>query len=266
MTQPNPSDFARQFAVIFTAIFQVYGSYTAGSSVGTISQEFHSLIIPATYAFAIWGPIFILCAVYAVYQALPVQRENPLFRAIGWWTAGAFLANGVWSYVFTNRQFIIAQAIIFVGFVCAGGAYLRFVREAPDSRATTVDNAIIGPAVGLLFGWLTAANVVGLAATLIAQGLASAGQGAEVGGAALLLLGGAIAFTVILVSRRGAASAWIGFAGAVLWALVAIVVEQRSASTLTSAAAVASALLVILALLGPWQTPARPFRRPAAAV
>jgi hypothetical protein len=247
------NDVARQFANVFTAIFQIYASYTVGSSVGTIAQGYRSPILPAAYAFAIWGPIFILCGIYALYQALPAQRQHLVFRTIGWWTAGAFLANGAWSYAYTNRQFIMAQAIIFAGFVFAGSSYLRFARVVPAARATHVDNWLIGPALGLLFGWLTAASVVGLAGTLIAQGFVAAGQSAEIRDAALLLLGGAVAFFVILASRKGAYGAWVSYSAAVLWALVALIVEQRSTSTITTAAAILAAIFVLLAAFGTWR-------------
>lgn len=266
MKQDNLNDVARQFAVVFAAIFQVYASYTVGMSVATIAFEFRSLIFPATYAFAIWGPIFILCGIYALYQALPAQRAHPVFRAIGWWTVAAFLANGLWSYAYTNRQFILAQAIIFGGFVFAGGAFARFVRGAPAVNTATVESFIVGPALGLLFGWITAANIVGLAGTLIALGLAATGQGAAIGGAALLLLGSAVGFFVIIDSKRGPAGAWVPFGAAVLWALVAVIIAERSISALTTAAAAASVLLVLLAMIGPWSTPSRSLRRPATAM
>ncbi len=252
------NDVARQFANVFAAIFQVYASYTVGSSVGVIAQENRTSILPATYAFAIWGPIFILCGIYALYQALPAQRENPVFRAIGWWTVGAFFANGAWSYAYTNRQFILAQAIIFAGFVFAGSSYLRFARAAPTARATHIDDRLIGPTLGLLFGWLTAASIVGLAGTLIAQGSAATGQGAEIRNAALLLLGGAVAFFVIRASRKGPYGAWVSYGAAVLWALVAVIVEQWSTSTITTTVAVVAAVLVLLAALGPRGTSAQP--------
>jgi hypothetical protein len=251
------SDVVRQFANVFAAIFQIYASYTVGSAVGSIAQENRSPILPATYAFAIWGPIFILCGFYALHQALPAQRENPVYRAIGWWTVAAFLMNGAWSYAYTSRQFILAQAIIFAGFVFAGGSYLRFARLVSAARATHIDNRLIGPTLGLLSGWITAANVVGLAGTLIAQGFVATGQGAEIRDAALLLLGGAMAFFVILASRKGPYGAWVSYSAAVLWALVAVIVEQRSTSTITTAVAVISAIFVLLAACGLWGTPAR---------
>jgi hypothetical protein len=257
-------DVARQFANVFAAIFQIYASYTVGSAVGSIAQEYRSLILPATYAFAIWGPIFILCSMYALHQALPAQRENPVYRVVGWWTVGAFLVNGAWSYAYANLQFILAQAIIFAGFVFAGGAYLRFTRVAPAARATLIDNWLIGPTLGLLFGWITAANVVGLAGTLIAQGFVTTGQGAEIRDSALLLIGGAVAIFVILASRKGSFGAWVSYGAAVLWALVAVIVEQRATSAMTTAAAVVSAVLVLLAA-GLWGTRAQLPRRSESA-
>jgi hypothetical protein len=262
---PRLSDVARQFANVFAAIFQIYASYTVGSSVGAIAQEYRSSILPATYAFAIWGPIFILCGIYAVYQALPAQRENPIFRAIGWWTAGAFLANGAWSYAYTSRQFLLAQAIIVAGLVLAGGAYLNVVRGVPAARAANIDNWLIGSTLGLLFGWLTAASAVGLAGTLIATGFAATGQGAEIRDAALLLLCGAVAFLVILASRQGLYGAWVSFGAAVLWALVAIIVEQRSTSIITTAAAGVIAVIVLFAAYGARGTPIRSPGRSAPA-
>jgi hypothetical protein len=263
--EPRLGDIARQFAVVFAAIFQVYASYVGGASVGTIAQENRSLILPAGYAFSIWGAIFLLCGLYAIYQALPAQRENPTFRAIGWWTAGAFAANGAWIYAYTSRQFILAQAIIFAGFVFAGGAYLRFTRPNGSASVATIQRWVVGPALGLLFGWLTAANIVGLAGTLVAQGFAATGQGAEIGGGALLLLGGAVGFFVILVSKRGPEAAWIAYGAAVLWALAAIIVEQRSASTVTTGVAAVCAVLVLAAMIGPWHAPSRPAENPRTA-
>jgi hypothetical protein len=254
---PGLSDIARQFAVVFAAIFQVYASYGGGASVGAIAQEIRSLILPAGYAFSIWGPIFLLCGLYAIFQALPAQRENPTFRAIGWWTAAAFAANGAWISAYTSRQFILAQAIIFAGFVFAGSAFLRYTRAETGKGVSNIGRWIVGPALGLLFGWLTAANIVGLASTLVAMGFAATGKGAEIGGAALLLLGGAVAFFVILGAKGGPEGAWIAFGAAVLWALAAVIFEQRAASTVTAGAAAICAVLVLAAMLGPWGTPSR---------
>jgi hypothetical protein len=253
--QAQLGDAGRQFLNIFGAIFQIYASSVAGSAVGIVAEEVRSPITPASYAFVIWSPIFLLCALYALTQALPARRADPVYRTIGWWTAGAFLANGAWTYVFTNRLYSLAQIIIFASFVCAGCAYFRFARALAGAEPAPVDNWIVGPALGLLFGWITAATIVGLASTLVAQGFSRDGQRAEVVGAGLLLIGGVAAFITILASRTGPSSAWIAYAAAALWAFFAVVVAQRASSLLTTGAAAVCALLVLLALFGPWVVP-----------
>lgn len=252
MTDSRVNDLLRQFAVVLTAISQVYFSYSIGREVGGIAQENRSLILPASYAFSIWGAIFLLCLLYAVYQALPANRESPIFRAVGWWSAGAFLCNTVWNQIFISRQFVLSQVIIFCGMLFAGMAFFRYVQTARPERLTSVENWIVGPAFGLLFGWLTAANVVGLASVLVANGFAPTGQGAETGGAALLLFGSAIAFFVIVLARSGPSSAWVAYGATVIWALVAVFLEQSSASMLVGLTAVVGMVLVVAALVGPW--------------
>jgi hypothetical protein len=264
MADTKSTDLLRQFAVVLTAISQVYFSYTIGRQVGSIAQDNRSLILPASYAFSIWGAIFLLCLLYAVYQALPANRESPIFRAIGWWSAGAFLCNTVWNQIFISRQFVLSQVVIFGGLLCAGMAFFRFVQTAAPGRLTSFENWVVGPALGLLFGWLTAANVVGLASVLVANGFAPTGDGAATGGAALLLFGSAIGFFVVIFSRTGPSSACVAYGATVIWALVAVFLEQSGASTLVGLTAVLGMVLIVAALIGPWHRAPRT-RLPAAA-
>lgn len=264
MADTRLNDILRQFAVVLTAISQVYFSYTIGREVGGVAQENRSTILPATYAFSIWGAIFLLCLLYAVYQALPANRESPIFRAVGWWSAGAFLCNTIWNQIYINRQFALSQVVILCGVLFAGMAYFRFVQTTAPGRMKSVENWVVAPALGLLFGWLTAANVVGLASVLVANGFAPTGEGAETGGAALLVFGSAIAFFVVVFSRPGPSSAWVAYSAAIIWALVAVFLEQSSASLLVGVAAVVGIVLVLAAMLGPWTRVPRT-RLPAAA-
>jgi hypothetical protein len=143
-------------------------------------------------------------------------------------------------------------------------AYIRFVQTATPGRLTPVENWVVAPAFGLLFGWLTTANVVGLASVLVANGFAPTGGGAEIGGAALLLFGSAIAFSVVVFSRSGPSSAWVAYGAVVIWALVAVFLEQSRTSTLVGLTAVVGMVLVVASLVGPWNRGPR-VRFPAAA-
>jgi len=88
MNTENGPDVARQAATVLGVIFQIGGGALAGETVGRVSAENPTLVVPADYAFTVWGPIFALSLAYTVYQALPGQRQNPLLRRVGWFMAG----------------------------------------------------------------------------------------------------------------------------------------------------------------------------------
>ena len=86
MSNDGKRDVARQASTVVGALFQVLAG--AIVPIGAIAGERPSLVIPADYAFAVWGPIFLLCLAYATYQALPANRHDPLLRRVGWFLPG----------------------------------------------------------------------------------------------------------------------------------------------------------------------------------
>ncbi len=118
MSNDGQRDLARQAATVVGALFQVLAG--AIVPIGAIAKETPSLVIPADYAFAIWGPIFLLCLAYAAYQALPANRANPLLRRVGWFFAGAFFLNGLWEVLVPLRQPVLLQAIALVAMAIIG--------------------------------------------------------------------------------------------------------------------------------------------------
>jgi hypothetical protein len=241
-------DLARQAATVVGALFQVLAG--AIVPIGAIAGETPSLVIPADYAFAIWGPIFLLCLAYAAYQALPANQGNPLLRRVGWFFAGAFFLNGLWEVLVPLRQPVLLQAILAGIFACLVAiAYLRLVRwDRGDLR--WADRWLVALPLGLLFGWITAANVVSFNDTLVELGILGSGVGGALVGTFLLLLGAVLASAVILVSGAGPLHTLLAYAVAVLWAFAGVVVEQYDASLLTTGAAVVSAAFVALVLFG----------------
>ena len=113
------------------------------------------------------------------------------------------------------------------------------------------DRWLVALPLGLLFGWITAANAVILTSEAVRLGLVgSGGTGEALLGAALLLLGCLVTSAVLRVGKYGPPQGYLAYAAAVLWALVGIVVNQYDASLLTTGAATLSAALVALALFG----------------
>src|ERR687898_3213952 len=242
MSKGARGDIARQVAVMLGAIFQVAVAAWVGPAVGRISGETPTLVVPGDYAFVIWTPIFLLALIYAVYQALPANRENPLFRRIGWFSALAYFSNGVWEILFPAREFVLSQ-VVFVGITT--GAVVAFVlaqREA--GSGSRFERWLVAPAFGLLAVWVTAAFFVGLVTVLVATGVLSGGIGEAIFGALMLIVGGAVACAVILAGRNGPVQGYLAYGGAVLWALAGVVANQYQNSLITSSTSIVCALLV----------------------
>lgn len=262
-TRGNGKDIARQVLTVLFAITQA-GIGAFRTNVGDISDEFTSPIVPANYAFAIWGVIFLLLFIYAIYQVLPAQRTNPLFRSMGWWLAAAMAGNTLWTYTFTDRQFIVSQVLIFAIAACAIMALLRYVQHFATTAPDGIEKWVVGPGTGLLAGWVTAASFVGLSATLITEGWERSGQGADIGGSALLLFAGGVAALVLSRVARGPVTAWLPYGIAVLWALVAVVVNWLNEAQFVPIVAGLIAIIVIVLLGLVWREP-RASSAPAAA-
>ncbi len=251
MDRATAGDVARQAAVVFGAVFQTIGSglAPAGTNVGELSDANRTLVVPAGYAFAIWGPIFLLCLAYAVYQALPAQRTDPLLRTIGWWTAGAFIGNGLWEVAFPREQYVVAQVLIvaiLAFLLVAQAGIVRAARAEAFGRARTW---LVAVPVALTLGWLTAATLVGFATTLVGTGVWERTGTVEAAvGAALLLVGAVLAVAVLRGSRGAPVAALVAYGFAVLWALVAVIVNQADDSALTTGAAAVAAVVVAAAL------------------
>src|SRR5512135_2556906 len=104
-------DITRQISVVVTTLITLVVNGLAnalplnGQNTGQISDRFNVYFVPAGYVFSIWGLIYIGLIAFAVFQALPAQRQNPRLRAAGWWIALGGLANSAWIFFWHYLHF-----------------------------------------------------------------------------------------------------------------------------------------------------------------
>ena len=113
---------AQRWAVIIAVVMQIGAGFLPrfgiGEFIGTRSDAVRTLITPAGWAFAIWGPLFLLSVAFAIWQALPSQRTNALLDRIAWPAAVALAAQGVWSiYTQIANLTVVSVMIILVSLV-----------------------------------------------------------------------------------------------------------------------------------------------------
>lgn len=92
-----------------------------GPTNGEISDRYPTLIVAAGYAFAIWGPIFLLDMLFGIAQA-GVRTPDARLRRIRVLTAVGFALTSLWMVVFTLQWFWLALAVIWGSLGCLLGA------------------------------------------------------------------------------------------------------------------------------------------------
>ncbi len=246
MTNGRRADAVRAGVVLLGAVAQIagspLGSALAGRSVGEVSDATRSLITPAGYAFTIWGPVFAGSLAWAVYQALPGQRDRAVHRATGWPLAAAFVGNAVWELVFPllGDRVPVLPAVLLLAIVAAAATAWARLQAMP---LTGLPRLLPAAVTGLLLGWVTLAAAVQVGSAGVALGAPARGTAAQVW--AVVALGAvAVLGTALVGVARVAAGP---FALAVVWGLVAVAVDGGPG--VVTVAAAGAAAVVTAALL-----------------
>ena len=137
-----------------------------GLSVGEISNRFFQdvIIIPANYAFAIWGVIYLGLISFGVYQVLPAQRDNPLLPRIGYLLVVASLAQMIWIFLFDLRLFTISVVAMVLILLPLIGIYLRL--GIGKERVSRKELWLVHIPLSVYLGWISVATIVNVAIAL----------------------------------------------------------------------------------------------------
>lgn len=243
IAKPDAHHGLARLAVIALAIFQILTPMLPlvgiGDAIGSRSDNVRTVITPAGWAFAIWGPLYTGSLVFALYQALPAQRSSALVARLRWPAAGAFLGNALWAaYVQVYGLSFVSVAIILFTLGCLLRIYQTF-SIWPASLTRGERWCAVLP-LSALASWLTVATIVNIAAALRFHGV-DAGEAGPAIGAVVILVGGAIA-SIALVRGGGNPP----FALVFLWALGAIFAAGGRMSELIAGAVALAATMVFV--------------------
>lgn len=234
----------QRFAVILAVFIQIGATFLPqlglGEPIGNRSDSIRTLITPSGWAFAIWGPLFLGSAIFAIWQALPQQRNNELLNRIAWPAAVALAAQGVWA---TYTQFANLTAISAVIILVSLGGLLIILRAlVQQSSFSNQERWFAGLVLSALAAWLTAASIVNISATLAYYGVG--GEFAyPMAAATMIAIGGVIA-ALATVRSRGAPFYGLVFC----WALLAIYYRGGQEAQSIALACVFSGVLVVLGM------------------
>jgi hypothetical protein len=223
----------RQIIVVLVTLITIVINILAdalpinGLNTGKISDTFQVYFVPAGYVFAIWGIIYIGLIAYAVYQALPAQRENPRLQATGWWVVLGGLANCAWIFLWHYEQFVGTLAAMLILLVTLIVVYLGL--GIGRTKVTSGETWTVRIPFSIYLGWITVATVANVSDVLDFLKWNQFGINAM---AWMVIILGAVLIIAVLMNflKRDVAYALV-----ILWALAGIAVKFPQAGIVTIA-------------------------------
>lgn len=219
-------DLLRQITVILTILTTLVINTLAnalplnGLNTGQISDRFQVYFVPAGYVFSIWGVIYLGLIAFAVFQALPSQRENPRLRATGWWISLSGLANCAWIFLWHYEQFPLTLFAMLVLLASLVVTYLRL--NAGQTAVSAAEKWAARLPFSIYLGWITVATIANVTALLDHLKWDRFGIAAEIWMG--IVLAAVLAITVMMNVIRGD----VAYALVILWALAGISVRHAA--------------------------------------
>ncbi|KPK05595.1 MAG: hypothetical protein AMJ56_15670 [Anaerolineae bacterium SG8_19] len=241
-------DIVRQSVVVIAvmATIAVNGLANAlplnGQTSGEISDRFQVYFVPAGYVFSIWGVIYLGLLLYAVYQALPAQRENPQLRRIGYPFALSCVANTGWLFLWHYNYFVLTLVAMVALLLLLILIYVRL--KVGVTAVSPTERWLVHLPFSIYLAWITVATIANLTAVLDFVGWGAWGISPQSWAVIMLIAAGAIASAVTLA--RGD----VAFGLVIIWALIGIGLKQADTPLVAVAAWVVAVFVGLMAVVG----------------
>lgn len=213
-----------------------------GNTVGSISDKYDTLFAPASYAFAIWGVIYLGLIAFGIFQFRRVffsDKDDDFVLSIGPWLTIANLANifWLWSWLSENLSLsvILMLAILFSLLIII----IRLNMERWDAPFPII--AYVWWPICLYSGWITVATIANYAAYLVqVQWLALF---SEVTWTVILIIVAAVVNLLMILTRNMREFAVVG-----IWAIIAIAAKHWGEIPAIQWTALVSAIVLFIAV------------------
>jgi translocator protein len=211
-----------------------------GQNTGEISDRYPAYFVPAGYVFAIWFLIFVGWIAFAIYQALPSQRENPRLRKLGYAFALSGVFNAAWLFCWHYNQFGLSVGVMFILLGLLIASYLRL-----DVGKTVVSGAekwSVDMPMSVYLGWITVATVANVTTWLYAINWDGFGITPQAWAAIMIGVASVLGLLMTLTRRDS------GYVLVLAWAFAGIGVKQAAEPLVANTAWAAAAFALGLAV------------------
>lgn len=242
-----------------TLIFTIFLNYLSntgffgGKTIGEISKKYDTLFAPASYAFSIWGLIFLMLFAFVGFQWYVLHKfkdsesdydnsENIFIKTIhqtSFWLIIANLCNAAWVYVWLNEYVALSVMIMFFLLISLIQLTRNLHLEIWDAPVRII--AFVWWPIVIYLGWIMVASIANVSSFLVSIGW----QGGFLSASTwtiLMIITATGLYLFLIASRNLRETAMVG-----VWSLVAIAYRQWNAETSIAYVALGCAILLFLA-------------------
>jgi hypothetical protein len=191
-------------------------------TTGELSDQYPNLFVPTGLTFSIWGLIYILLAIFVVYQLIVVMRRgaqrSSFIERIGLLFFGSSIANIGWIFAWHYEIVPLSLVLMLLLLGCLIAIYLRL--DIGKSASTKTEKYLVHLPFSLYLGWITIATIANVTTLLVDVNWNTFGLGEQFWAVAVIVVGIAIALSILFTRKD------IFYCLVVDWALLGILIKR----------------------------------------
>jgi len=217
-----------------------------GKTTEYLSDKYPNLFVPAGITFSIWGIIYILWVVFAVYQARDLfkqeEKEMPFLKQISFLFLLSSIANSAWIFAWHYEYVSVSLILMIVLLLSLLAIYVRL----NIGRATVrlAEKLCVHVPFSVYLGWITIATIANVTAYLVSVHWDGFGISPVIW--TVMVTGVGVLITVLMLVRRRD----IAYSLVVLWAFLGIWIKRTTPATADSDVAMTAIIGIILVGVG----------------
>jgi hypothetical protein len=193
-------------------------------TTGALSDLYPNLFVPAGLTFTIWGLIYVLLGIFAIYPLIPSIRRDAqkidFVRRIGPLFFISCIANIGWIFAWHYQILPLSLVLMLILLGCLLAIYLRL--NVGKSEATKAERYFAHLPFSVYLGWITIATIANVTALLVDINWMRWGLSQQFWAVAVIIVGIAIALSVLFTRKD------IFYCLVVDWALLGILLKRLS--------------------------------------
>ena len=207
-------------------------------TTGELSDQYPNLFVPAGFTFSIWGVIYLLLAIFIVYQLVYAFRKNTqnsfFMEKIGILFFVSSIANLSWVFAWHFELVSLSLFLMLILLVSLMAIYVKLQIGRSDSSRS--EKYLVHFPFSVYLGWITIATIANITALLVNLGWNRFGLSEPFWTVAVIIIGIVISLTILFYRKD------IFYCLVVDWALFGILIKRLTADTV----AVQSIITVVI--------------------